>query len=956
MLIHIDVSYQRCQSLELPGLSTIWIRAGMRQQRKILIHGFYRQWRRLNDVQGDSHLVSRQRERLQDLLKPWKDLANTDLEIISIGDINLPDEDHSAHTIYEKKLSPLVEEYSKVILSSSMNRIKTSFTRQMSGTKDTTPDQIHVTHPSKVTDPVIIHTGDSDHSLVMITRHTRKPILTPRYRKSRSYKDLQIEDFKAEVLKDHRYLASIIETDTNNVAKHLQSLLKDKLDQAAPERTIQVSSKSQHELSQETRLLMKQRDTTRDTARSSDDPEDWRSYRNLRNQVTKQIHKEYKDQDQKHLNPQTNSPTQLWKNAKILTGMEQRTSPRRLLHNGYHYDKPREMANILNKEYVTRAEAIIADIPVSPIDPMINYHRMLQGRHLEMKLSTITMAELKKILRMMRPTRSSAEDSISMKLIKEAQQVLHKPLLNLVNTSILTNTFPEDLKLAKIIPILKNLKDPSQPKSWRPINILPSLSKIIEKVVVEQLKKHLSDNALVPANHTGSRSRNSTTTAALTLHDMWVSILDNDTEAVVIQLDQSAAYDIISHTILQKKLKALGLDKNTMSWFSSYMRDRRQKVHLEATTSEECHVGQRSVIQGSTLSCLLYLIYILDMPSTFHIKPHSPLQDSKCEHPSTHTYVDDFNTTVKTPKNNPNKMNTQIQENLKKTQEYMDSNKLALNREKTKIFLITKHPDRKSQVKLNVNDKIIQHTKTINILGICFNEKLTWDNHISVGERSLAQQIRQRLIALRTISRTTSRNFTKIVATGLIMSRIEYAAALWGTAPKIKTDLIQKLSNKAARIALGPHTARWSVAKLMNNMGWLRVHDLVIYHQCVLIHQIIHTGSPEYLKERLLPNDIGNTRSYAHKKLGPKPRDIGNTMYTKNSFVAKAFSTYNDLPSIITAIPVRVIFKKRLKRYLICNDDIPSSHDKVYGRYYRTDIKGPMDKCQTIHDVTTCGP
>lgn len=118
------------------------------------------------------------------------------------------------------------------------------------------------------------------------------------------------------------------------------------------------------------------------------------------------------------------------------------------------------------------------------------------------------------------------------------------------------------------------------------------------------------------------------------------------------------------------------------------------------------------------LSCLLYLIYILDKPGSFDIKPHTPLQDSKCQRPTVNTYVDDFYTAINTPKNDPDNMTKLLQDNLYQTKTYMDANKLSLNEEKTKIFLITKHPDCKHQVKLTVGDKVMKHNKSINILGI----------------------------------------------------------------------------------------------------------------------------------------------------------------------------------------------------------------------------------------------
>lgn len=157
------------------------------------------------------------------------------------------------------------------------------------------------------------------------------------------------------------------------------------------------------------------------------------------------------------------------------------------------------------------------------------------------------MSDLRQTLTKLWSTKSAGQDGITMKLIKQYRRVIEKPLLNIINSSISSNTFPDSLKIAKIIPKLKPSKDSSKLSSYRPINLLPALSKVIESVVGNQLKSHINKHGLIPENHTGSRKFNSTTTAAMTLHDIWTGILRQNQEAIILQLDQSAAYDIICH-------------------------------------------------------------------------------------------------------------------------------------------------------------------------------------------------------------------------------------------------------------------------------------------------------------------------------------------------------------------------------------------------------------------------
>lgn len=935
MIIHEDINYQRCPSLEKPHLSTIWIKAGLSQQRKIMVNGHYRQWRLLQDNTGNSHKVSEQRTRLKQLIEPWITLSNTGMETIAMGDINLPNSDNHQTTLYDKKLLPLIDEYNTTMTNSLMTRMDTQTTRQMKGQLDSSPDQIHLTHPSKMSQVSVHQQGDSDHQLLTITRTTNKPILKPRYRVTRNYENLDINEFNVSLLTDHRYLAAVIDTDPNRATEHLQTLLQDKLNAVAPEIVIQLSKKTQHKLSQETRNMIKERDMIRISAKLTDDQGEWRKYRNLRNTINSQMKKEYADQDRKALNPEKNTPAELWKAAKNLSGTETKTTPRRLLYQGTHHDCPQKIADILNTQYIDRANKIIQSIPHTTIDPMHNYKKMLRGKHLHMSLRTITMGELKRTLRSMKPTKSSSDDGLTMRLILNSTKVLAKPLLNIINSSISTNTFPDSLKTSKIVPILKNSKDPSIPENYRPVNMLPPISKIIEKVIMYQLTEHIEKNNLIPGNHNGSRPKHSTTTTTMTLHDMWSSILEDDMDAVVLQLDQSAAYDIIAHDIMQNKLEALGLDKHSLSWFKSYMSDRRQTVHVESKRSQVLPTGPRSVVQGSVLSCLMYLLYILDMPMIYHESQHTTLADSHCGRTTASTYVDDVNNTIKCAKNSPDLLNKKLHENLAKTKSYFDANKLAMNCGKTKIFVVSRHPDRQKQIKLRTEDKIILHNKTINVLGILVNDKLTWHDHVIRGPKSLLSQIKQRITSLYHLVKHTGRKFAIQLANGMIMSKIEYAIALWGTSPQYVIDIIQRQLNRAARAVLGPTTQRWSVYRLMTAMGWLRLNDLIKYHQSCLIHQLVFTGSPQYLHDKIVCPDPGKTRTHKNRKIGTKPHDRGKSMYTKNNLSSSAYQVYNTLPGIITSIPVRSIFKRRLRRYFINKDDVPSDTDKVFGHYLR---------------------
>ena len=145
-----------------------------------------------------------------------------------------------------------------------------------------------------------------------------------------------------------------------------------------------------------------------------------------------------------------------------------------------------------------------------------------------------------------------------MKTLKEIFKSIEGAVLNLINTSISTSKYPTNLKTSKAIPLLKQNKKPQDPQGYRLINLLPSLSKILDKVIYKQILEYLDINSIIPHQHHGGRKGRSTITSVSTMLDTWALNHEKGQDLAVIVLDQSAAYDTISHNILIEKMSILG--------------------------------------------------------------------------------------------------------------------------------------------------------------------------------------------------------------------------------------------------------------------------------------------------------------------------------------------------------------------------------------------------------------
>ena len=199
------------------------------------------------------------------------------------------------------------------------------------------------------------------------------------------------------------------------------------------------------------------------------------------------------------------------------------------------------------------------NVPKTNTDPMTNYNKATQHINNKLSLRQINMSQLKNTLKSIKPTGSTGIDTISTRTLKNLDKSINPLLLNLVNTTITTDQYPDALKTSKAVPILKQGKESTDPLSYRAVNLLPALSKIVDRVISEQLTRFLVENDVIPYQHNGGIRNKSTVSAIMSVVDEWAEAVENGDSLAVIVIDQSAAYDTIDHRLLLLKLKAIGV-------------------------------------------------------------------------------------------------------------------------------------------------------------------------------------------------------------------------------------------------------------------------------------------------------------------------------------------------------------------------------------------------------------
>ena len=190
--------------------------------------------------------------------------------------------------------------------------------------------------------------------------------------------------------------------------------------------------------------------------------------------------------------------------------------------------------------------------------------------------------------------------------LKDGARILAKPISELCNLSMVLGSFPDACKTAKVKPLFKK-GSKTDPSNYRPISLLPLLSKVFERVVLDQTEEFLSLNKILYDYQSGFRKNHSTDTCLSFLNDKILKGFDDGLVTGMILIDLQKAFDTINHDILLKKLSIIGFSDHTVKWFQSYLSNRKFMVNLENSFSEVSSISC-GVPQGSILGPLLFLI------------------------------------------------------------------------------------------------------------------------------------------------------------------------------------------------------------------------------------------------------------------------------------------------------------------------------------------------------------
>ena len=531
---HKKLVVRRREDLEDSDTQAIFLEAGLSNQKKIIWLMAYRQWKlvsvtatgqRAVGIAG-TETVMAQGERWGRILASWTKVLQEGKEVVSMMDSNL---DHTTWTKEAESLprystsvthKELIEKlFSEVFSEGAINMVDGHTWHR--GQLKAGLDQVCSNKPEKLSPVEIIWTGMSDHALLKTNRWSKTVPSQARYIKKRSFKRFESDVYK-QMVREMPELVAIQRTDSaEEAARLLTEGLTRILDIVAPLKTVQVRTKYAPHLSEETKELQERRMKAQEKAVTSGTQEDTREYRSLRNQALASLRTDRARWEAAKLNS-SNSPADVWRTAKEIVGWNNSGPPTQLYIRGKHLTSPKAIASEMNKFFIDKQKRIISEIPVGDADPLIRLRERMEGRQGSFEFQEMSEEEVLKLINSIKNSSSTGVDWIDNRCLKIAAAELTPAIAHIINLSITTGVFPSSFKASKLVPILKKDSNPLLCNSWRPINQLVAVGKIVERALFGQLVHYLEYNKLLHPSQHGGRAGHSTTTALIEMYDQWV--------------------------------------------------------------------------------------------------------------------------------------------------------------------------------------------------------------------------------------------------------------------------------------------------------------------------------------------------------------------------------------------------------------------------------------------------
>lgn len=800
---------------------------------------------------------------------------------VVMGDFNI---DLSVDTFTGQKLISLMISY-------DLHNIIKSYTREAQGAQSMI-DHIFTNDPKAKSSVLVSTLSDHYAQAVHVDLTPLHNIKEPKYKYARSFNNPNLKDF-IQYLSHENWFDMFNSVDINTKYKIFSGTLAYYFDLAFPKvlKKTRVKKINKARLSTNTLRLKNELLELYMKTKHLESTHFMREYyKRLKYQYRAKVREEKSNEILDKIQSSENKSKTIWKIINDRRPMTNRERPENCLidNKGELTYDPLHIARTFNEYFIKiSSDSCLRGIG-SPVSKEGEFIRTPQSFF----LYPTSTKEIINIIASLKNKNSAGGDEISTRMLKLISEVIASPLSHLINYSFTTGVFPEALKLAIVKPILKKGNGKCC-ENYRPISVLPSMSKVFEKAVLNRLWTFLDKYNIIFKNQHGFVKNRSTTSAMFALIDDIVANLDEGMVSAGVFFDLSRAFDTISHELLLGKIDALGVRGLALDWFDSYLRGRKQCVGVSSVdesgylrhyiSPELSTLG--GVPQGSILGPTLFLLYINNLSQSVGSA-------------RTFLYADDASLSLSRPTVESLEQTTFVEANC--LYQWFDNNLLSLNKHKTQ--LINFHiSDRLSPAfSFLLNDILIHPTQCTKFLGLILDDKLKFHLHIE----HVINRVSSGIFAIRTLSKSSNSIDLLLSAYyGLIFPHLVYALPLWGCETQ-RTIYLFRLQKRAIRTIFS--LDRLETCKhIFKSSKILTFPSLYIFETLSFFKQNVNkfkTEQQQYHNLRLSNN--------VHLP-------VHHTAFFEKHLRYNAIALFNKLPNHMKAESSRLVFRRKLKALLI---------------------------------------
>ena len=865
---------------------------------------FYREWR--VDGREKTDKIEMQEERWDLFLSRSKKIGG---KLFILGDANLCYErDQTAH---QKRLGNMKDMMFDMLAEKGYAQLIREDTRHQ-GEQVGLLDHIYTKSIKYVAEVFNTNVHGFDHNAIGVTLRMDKPMFKSKIVTVRNLEKVDPDEFDQTWNQSNPHELFAERYDIDRMIEILEFKIHYCLDILAPVRRYKTQENYAPWVDRNLKAELKERKRLRKAAVNK--TVDWSVYKLYNREVRSKL-REAEDNYLKQFLDFSDEKTG-WKRLKQVSGLEHNSDQQITLKiNGQIETDPRVLAPYMNQYFIEKIQKITDEIPPDPVvssEYAMEYMETKSPGHFEFK--TVDYATIKKVIMKMNNVDSTGLDNIPVKVYKKFRKTLTPALAKIVNECISQNYYPQRWKNGVISPIQKK-GDLQEVSNWRPVVLMPVVSRVLEGVMTKQLRYHLESRGLISSSQHAYRNHRGCLTLWRDLDTKVQKARDQGKAVACLQTDMTGAFNVVNAECLLPKMRLAGVGLNSCEMIRSYLTKRTNRVKVENFISDPLDVRTGSG-EGTQISPLIWVIFTLDaaivlnrvkkiIESRVHeLRPaHISQQDAASFDLSDHTYADDTNSLIIADNNN--KVMELMQVTEQEYSKYFKAQGLKESKGKQLHIMFTKKKDENEEFCLNGR----KAEKSTRLLGVVVSENWTFDEHAD----QVVRRMMQRIPHIRAIRHSVSREVLLRVSDALIMSIFTFACDLTSQKRSIQKR-IQKVQNCLLRVITNSDRLR-SIESMLIETNWMNCNLTVRYFTIWGLTSLLKYRNSELsyreLNLEFSYRDRMETRS-RHLHLHWKPRNASGN----NSWLVLATAELNRLHLFMTNWAEEPEAKNDLKKTL----------------------------------------